>query len=218
VTPFRVVGVFEYDGAYRSEIWGDVDRIVAALERPMRQRVVALLKPGTDVEALAKALENDKRLPSKMMSERAYFVSQTNVLGGVLSLLGQLLAGILGIAAVLGAANTMLAAVGARTREIGVLRSLGFGSQAILLAFLFESALIGFVGGLIGCVIVLPLDGIETGTMNWNTFTESAFSFQVDATLLATAVGIAVVLGLLGGFIPSWRASRLPPVEAMRRA
>jgi len=218
VTPFQVVGIFEHDGAYRSEIWGDVDRITAALERPVRQRVIAKMKPGTNVAAVAKAMENDKRAPSKVLTERAYFVAQTSVLGDVLEILGSLLASILGIAAVLGAANTMLAAVGTRTHEVGVLRSLGFGSFAILLSFLFEAGLIGLVGGVIGCGIVLPLDGMETGTMNWNTFTESAFAFRVDGPLLLTAVAIAVALGLVGGFIPAWNAARMKPVEAMRRS
>ena len=217
VTPFQVVGIFEHEGAYRSEIWGDVDRITAALERPMRQRVIAKLKPGTDLPALTAALESDKRLPSKVMSERGYFASQTDVLGGVLGILGTLLGSILGLAAVLGAANTMLAAVGARTREVGVLRSLGFGRTAILVSFLIEAALIGLVGGLIGCLIVLPLDGLETGTMNWNTFTESAFAFRVDASLFLTAMIVSVALGVVGGLVPAWRASRLKPVEAMRR-
>jgi ABC-type lipoprotein release transport system permease subunit len=217
VTPFEVVGVFEHEGAYRSELWGDVDRITAALERPFRQRILAKVRDDVDLAAFAQRMEDDKRLPSKVMSERGYFATQTNLLGDVLQVLGTLLGSILGIAAVLGAANTMLAAIGARTREIGVLRSLGFGRRAILLSFLMESALIGLVGGVFGCLIVLPLDGLQTGTVNWNTFTEQAFAFRVDGPLLLTAVIIAVLLGLAGGFVPSWRASRMRPVEAMRR-
>ena len=217
VTPFKVVGIFEHDGAYRSEIWGDVDRIAAALERPVRQRVVARLRPGVDVEALAEELAEDKQLPSKVLTERGYFASQTGVLGGVLGILGGLLTGVLSIAAVLGATNTMLAAVGARTREIGILRAVGYRGPAILFGFLVEAGLIGLAGGVMGSLLVLPLDGLETGTMNWNTFTETAFAFRVEPDLLLTAVGIAVVLGLLGGLVPAWRASRLDPVEAFRR-
>jgi len=217
VTPFKVVGIFEFDGAYRSEIWGDVDRIAAALERPVRQRVIAKLRPRIDVEALKKEIASDKRLPSKLQTERGYFASQTSVLGGVLGILGTLLASILGIAAVLGAANTMLASVGARTHEVGVLRSIGFGRFAILAAFLLEAALIGLAGGILGCLLVLPLNGMETGTMNWNTFTESAFAFRVDAPLLTTAIVLSIVLGFLGGLAPAWKASRMKPVEAMRR-
>lgn len=216
-TPFRVVGIFEHEGVYRGEIWGDVERMAAALERPVRQRVIAKIRPGTDLEALAETLQSDKKLPSKVQSEQAYFESQTSMLDGVLSILGNLLAGILGVAAVLGAANTMLAAVGARTHEVGILRSLGFGRNAILISFLIEAALIGLAGGALGTLLVLPLNGIQTGTMNWNTFTETAFQFRVDAELLLTAIAIAVGLGLIGGFLPALRASRLEPVDAMRR-
>ncbi|MHC5011282.1 MAG: ABC transporter permease [Planctomycetota bacterium] len=218
VTPFEVVGIFEYEGAYRSEIWGDVERISAALDRPFRQRVLARLADGYTAEAVAAELDDDKRTPANVMSEKAYFISQTAVLGGVLGGLGVFLTLVLGIAAILGAANTMLAAVGARMREVGILRSMGFGRTAILLAFLMEAALIGLFGGILGALLVLPLDGIETGTMNWDTFTESVFAFRVNASLLLVAVGLAVGLGLVGGIVPAWRASRLRPVDALRRA
>jgi putative ABC transport system permease protein len=216
-TEFKVVGLFEYEGAYRSEIWGDVANLRDALKRDFYQRVVARVKPGTDVDQVAKELENDKQVGSKVMTERAYFKSQTQVLGGVLFFLGAFLSAVLGTAAVLGATNTMLASIGARTREVGILRAVGFRSSAVLVAFLIEAALIGLAGGLLGCLIVLPLDGLETGTMNWNTFTDTSFAFQVDAGLLLTAVTIAVLLGVLGGLIPAWRAAHLTPVEALRR-
>ena len=101
--------------------------------------------------------------------------------------------------------------------HIGVLRALGFGGLAILLAFLIEASLIGLAGGILGALLVLPLGGIETGTMNWNTFTEATFSFRVGPHLLLTAVLLAVGLGVLGGLVPAWRASRLRPVAALRR-
>jgi putative ABC transport system permease protein len=217
VIPFRVVGIFESDGAYGSEIWGDVDRITAALQRPLRQRVVARLADGYDVEQVAAELADDKETPMKVLSERAYYRSQTTVLGGVLTGLGIFLTLVLGIAAVLGAANTMLAAVGARTREVGILRAMGFGRGAILVSFLIEAGLIGLVGGILGALLVLPLNGIETGTLNWNTFTEVSFGFRVEPKLLGIAVGIAVLLGVVGGLAPAWRASHLQPIQALRR-
>jgi ABC-type lipoprotein release transport system permease subunit len=217
VTPFQVVGVFEHDGAYRSEIWGDVDRIAAALERPVRNRVVAKMDTaaGWTAAKVAAELKGHRTLESKVASERQYFASQTE-LTGVLQMLGLFLTVILGIAAVLGAANTMLAAIGARTREIGVLRALGFGGLSILLSFLVEALLIGFAGGVVGALVVLPLNGLQTGTMSWDTFTEVTFAFRVDPPLLGTAVLIAMGLGLLGGLVPSWRASRMKPVTALR--
>lgn len=216
-TEFQVVGLFEYDGSYRSEIWGDVINLRDALKRDFFQRVVARVKPGTDLPAVSRELEDDKQVGSKVVGERAYFTSQTQVLGGVLFFLGAFLTAVLGTAAVLGATNTMLASIGARTREVGILRSVGFPARSVMLAFLVEAALIGLAGGLLGCLLVLPLDGLETGTMNWNTFTETTFAFRVDASLLLTAVLIAMALGVLGGIVPAWRASRLKPVEALRR-
>ena len=217
VTPFKVVGIFEHDGSYSSEIWGDVDRITAATQRPFRQRVVAKVKPGTDVDAIARALEADKRIPVKVQTERAYYKSQTSRLGDVLMFLARVLTSLMGAAAVLGAVNTMLAAVGARTREVGILVALGYRGGAVFLSFLFEAAVIGLAGGAIGSLLVLPLNGIETGTTNWNTFTEVAFAFRVTPALLMQAVGVAVGLGLLGGAVPAWRASRMVPTAALRR-
>jgi ABC-type lipoprotein release transport system permease subunit len=217
VTPFRVVGVFEHDGGYASEIWGDVVRLTEALQRPFRQRVVAKLVPGADVEAVRRELESDKRVPADFKTERAYYRTQTTKLGGGLSILAKILTSLMGAAAVLGAVNTMLAAVGARTREVGVLTALGYRGPSVFLAFLLEAGLIGLVGGVIGSLLVLPMNGIETGTTNWDTFTEIAFAFRVTPSLLGTAIAVAVLLGLLGGAVPAWRASRLPPTAALRR-
>lgn len=217
VTPFKVVGIFENDGAYSSEIWGDVDRICAALERPFRQRLVARVKPGTDIAAIAKELESDKRVPVKAQTERAYFAAQTTALGGVLNFLAGVLTTLMGAAAVLGAVNTMLAAVGARTREVGILMALGYRRLPVFLCFLVEAGVIGLAGGVVGGLLVLPFNGIQTSTTNWNTFTEIAFAFRVTPTILGTSVLVALVLGLLGGAVPAWRASRLVPTAALRR-
>ena len=102
-------------------------------------------------------------------------------------------------------------------RAVGTLRVLGFSKGSILLSFLIESIVLSLLGGLLGCLLVLPLNGLETGTMNWNSFTDTSFAFRVDPPLLLLAVGIAMLLGVVGGLVPAWRASRLPPVEALRR-
>ena len=123
----------------------------------------------------------------------------------------------MGIAAVLGATTTMLASIGSRTREVGVLLSLGFSRGSIFGAFLIESLLIGVLGGILGCLAVLPFDGLETGTTNFQTFTEISFAFRVGAGLLLKAFLTALVLGILGGVWPAFRASRLMPTVALRR-
>ena len=216
-TPFQVVGIFEHDGGYGSEIWAGVERVIEATRRAFRQRVVAQLKPGVDLAALSEALKKDKRLPVEVRSERAYFEAQTSANSTLLSVLATILTSLMGAAAVLGALNTMLAAVGGRTREVGILVTLGYRRFPVFVSFLIEAAAIGLIGGALGCLLVLPLNGIETSTTNWNTFTEAAFAFRVTLPLLGRSLLVAVVLGLLGGTIPAWRASRLLPTAALRR-
>jgi putative ABC transport system permease protein len=216
-TPLDVVGVFESKGPFASEIWGDLERMQAALVRPFPNRVVALLETGTDVAALGHRLKDDKETPAKVMTERAYLAAQTGALSGTLLMLGGMLAVVMGLAAIFTATNTMLAAIAARTHEIGILLACGFRPAAVFLAFLGEALVLGLMGGALGCLMVIPLNGLETGAMNFNTFTEVAFAFRVTPTVLGTAVVFSLVLGLLGGAVPAWNASRLPPVSALRR-
>jgi ABC-type antimicrobial peptide transport system permease subunit len=216
-TPFRVVGVFDHDGPFASEIWGDVERMMGALERPVYSRVIARLRPDADLAALTERLESDKQVPAKVLSEREYLTGQTAILSGILIGLGAFLALVMGTAAVFTGTNTMLAALSARTHEIGVLLSIGFRPLSIFTSFVRESLLLGLLGGIVGTLLVIPLNGVRTGTTNFQTFTEVAFAFRVTPTVLATAIAFAVLLGLLGGAWPAWRAARLEPTEAMRR-
>jgi len=217
-TPFTVVGVFDSDGPFSSEIWGDRDRIGEALERPVMNRVVAILKPGTDLEALKQRMDADPQVPSKVMTEKEYLTSQTEALSFVLRRLGLFLAIVMGTAAVFTATNTMLAALAARTYEIGILLAIGYRPYAIFLSFLFEALVLGLAGGAVGCLLALPLNGVDTGAMNFQTFTEVAFAFRVTPEVMVTAVVFALILGLVGGTWPALRAASMRPTEAMRRA
>jgi len=217
ITPFKVVGVFEHDGAYSSEIWGDVDRVATALQRPHRNRVVARLRSEASMEDIRAELEQDKRVPAMVMTEREYLDSQKDVLGTTFTVLAVIIGGIMAIAAVLGATTNMLASIGSRSSEVGILLSLGFSRLAIFLTFVVESLLIGMIGGIAGAFAVIPFDGLETGTTNFQTFTEVSFAFTVTPSLLSTAMVISVFLGLIGGVVPSWRASRMVPTDALRR-
>jgi ABC-type lipoprotein release transport system permease subunit len=216
-SPLKVVGIFESDSPFASEIWGDLDRMLAALQRPMPNRVVAKLKNGVDVDAFAKRIESDKNAPATVLTERTYYAQQTGPLSAALFFLGFVLALVMGTAAVFTATNTMLAAVASRTHEIGILLATGFRPVPIFLSFLFESLVLGLLGGLVGCLLALPLNGMETGATNFATFTEVAFAFRVTPPVLATAVVFAVLLGLLGGAVPAWRAARMAPIDALRR-
>ena len=216
-TPFRVVGTFTATGQHESEIWGDADRLREALERSSYSRVVGVLRPGVDIEALATRLADDRQVPAKVMTERAYLESQSGLLSGTFLAVGGLLGILMGLAAVFTGTNSMLAAVSARSREIGIMLSLGFRPRALFLSFLLESALIGLLGGALGCLLVLPLAGVETGTTNMQTFSEVAFAFRVTPFVLGWAVSFAMLLGVLGGAIPAWQAARMAPTEALRR-
>ena len=212
-----VVGIFDYDGPFGSEIWGDLERISQALELPVCSRVVAKLRPDVDLEAFAERLGEHQEVPASVIAEPEYLRSQTTMLAGVLSVLGTLLGVVMGAAAVFTGTNTMLAAISARTHEIGILLSLGFRPVSIFCSFLLESLLLGLTGGLIGCLLVVPLHGMSTGTTNWNTFTEVAFAFRLTPGLLGVAVGFALLLGLLAGAWPAWRAAQMAPTVALRR-
>ncbi|MBI3892451.1 MAG: ABC transporter permease [Candidatus Wallbacteria bacterium] len=216
-TPFHVVGIFGYDGPFQSEIWGDLERLGQVLKRETISRVIGRARPGCDVAALRKRLESDKRVPSKVMTEREYLQSQTRALSVTLWILGMFLAVVMGTGAVFTGTNTMLAMVAARTHEIGVLVTLGFRPAAVFFSFMMESILLGLAGGVLGCFIVWPLHGVRTGTTNFQTFTEVAFAFKVTPQVLATAVGLATILGLIGGLLPAWRAATAKPIEVLRR-
>ncbi len=214
---FRVVGVFDARGSYRSEIWGDVDRMRQALKTEHYNRIVAVLKPGVTAKQLHERLENDPRAPAKVVDEPTYLADQTGMLSGLLIVMGSFLGVLMGIGAVFTGTNSMLSLVAARTHEIGILLATGFRPWAIFVSFLCEAALLGLCGGIAGCLMVLPLHGMETGTTNFETFTAIAFPFQLTFTVVAVAVCVAVLLGLIGGAFPAWRAARLTPTQALRR-
>ena len=230
-TPFNVVGVFECDGPFESEIWGDLDRMLAALERYGPNRVIARMRPEafqpaldpetlgfeTRLGALAERLKNDREVPAKVWTEREFLSAQTGMLSFVLIFLGTFLGLVMGIAAVFTATNTMLSAIAARTHEIGILKATGFRPFAILVSFLFEAMVLGLAGGVLGGLASFAINGVQTGTTNFQTFTEVSFAFRVTPIVLVAAIGFSLVLGLFGGLIPAWRASRMTPTQALRR-
>ena len=170
-------------------------------------------EPGS----MAARLLKDPEVPAKVYSEQQFQASQTVMLTFVLGFLGLSLAVIMGTAAVFTAANTMLSALAARTHEIGILLALGYRPIPIFLSFLFEALVLGVIGGMVGCVLALPFNGVRAGTMNFQTFTEMAFAFRVTPLVLGIAISFSLMLGLLGGAWPAWRAARLKPTLALRQ-
>lgn len=216
-TPFRVVGVFECEGPFASEIWGDLERMLDALERYGPNRVLARLVTGVDLAAFNERLAQEREVPAEVMTEREYLTAQTRVLSQVLVFLGGFLGVCMGIGAVFAATNTMLAAIAARTHEIGILKASGYRPLPILFSFLFEATLLGLLGGVVGCGLSLLLNGVQTGTTNFQTFTEVAFAFRVTPQVLVVSVLFSLLLGIAGGAWPAWRAAQMTPTEALRR-
>jgi putative ABC transport system permease protein len=148
--------------------------------------------------------------------ELEYYAEQSRMVSTLIRVLGFLVAFVMGIGAVFGALNTMYSAVAARAREIATMRALGFGGGSVVLSFLLESILIALVGGALGCLAVLPLNGFTAGTMNWQTFSHLAFAFTVTPGLMVFGLGFALLMGLVGGVLPAIRAARLSVAYALR--
>lgn len=218
VTPFRVAGIFESKGAYEGEIWADCERMQAALKVEHWSRIIGVLKPSADAKVLAARLENDKRIPAKVLTERDYLAKQTGALTGLFVFLGVLLSTIMGVAAVFTGTNAMLAALSARTHEVGILLATGFRPFAIFVSFVLEAVMLGLFGGIVGVLLVLPLNGMQTGTTNFSTFTEVTFGFRTTPQAMTIAVVFSMLLGLVGGALPALRAARLTPTQALRRS
>jgi ABC-type lipoprotein release transport system permease subunit len=177
----------------------------------------ALRKLEPEPGSLAARMLADPEVPAKIYSEQQYLAAQTVMLSFMLVGLAAALGLIMGLAAIFTATNTMFSALAARTHEIGILLAIGFRPFPIFLSFLFEALVLGLLGGLVGIAMALPFNGVEAGTMNWQTFTEMAFSFRVTPTVLTTAIVVSLFLGLLGGAWPAWRAARMRPTVAIRQ-
>ncbi len=218
-TTWKIVGIFEAgDAAFESEVWGDIDLMLPAFQRQEYQSITVRLTDESAFDSFAAALEADNRLEIGARREREYYASQSALLTTAIRVLGIFVTLILSIGAMFGAMNTMYAAVAFRIREIGTLRALGFSRARILGAFVAESIALALMGGIIGCLLALPVHGISTGTTNWTSFSEVAFKFRITPTLLVGGLIFAAIMGALGGLLPAIRAARIPIARALREA
>ena len=202
--------------AFESEIWGENEQLMPVFRGEVFQAVSIRLADPAAFEEAKRALEADPRLTVDVHRESSFYAEQSQILGRILEILATVITSIMGIGAVFGAVNTMYASVASRAPEIAVLLTLGFHPRSVLLSFLIESALIALIGGVIGILLALPVNGIVTGTTNWASFSEIAFSFRITPGLLLAGMVFAAVMGTLGGFFPAWRAARMPVVQALR--
>jgi putative ABC transport system permease protein len=217
---WKVVGTFSSQGgAFESEIWGDADVMGVDFGRTGGYNAMSVrLKPGADVTELDHWIRSNPQMQLQAVSERKYYDDQAGPLAKILRQLATFVAVIMGVGAVFGAMNTMYSIVAARTREIGTLRALGFSRRAILFSFVVESVTLALVGGAIGCLLAVPMNGYSTGTGQTQSFSEIAFAFRITPGIVMSSVAFAVVMGVIGGLLPSVRAARLPITSALREA
>jgi len=216
---WTVVGLFDAGGsAFDSELWCDALVLNQVYKRPTNvfQSVTLHLTSPDEFGGFKDALISDPRLSVQTERERAYYEKNSESLTTMITVLGTLVAFIMGIGAVFGALNTMYSAVSERTREIATMRALGFGGGSVVLSFVFESVFIAGLGGLLGCAAVVPLNGWTTGTINFQTFSHLAFAFRVTPGLMAVGLAFALLMGLIGGLPPAIRAVRRPVAAALR--
>jgi putative ABC transport system permease protein len=214
---WRIVGIFDAGNTgFNSEIWGDADQLMQAFRRPVYSSVIFRLQDPRTFGDVKARLEGDPRLTVEAKPETRYYRDQSEMMATFLRILGITLTIIFSLGAVIGAMITMYAAVSNRTGEIGTLRALGFQRGSILAAFLMEALLLGFIGGCLGLFFASFMQFFTVSTMNFQTFSELAFSFTLTADIVWKALGFSLVMGLLGGVLPAVRASRMEIVDALR--
>jgi ABC-type antimicrobial peptide transport system permease subunit len=212
----RIVGVFDSpDAAFESEVWGDFDSLVGR-RGPVLSSLVLRVRDAAEIAELDRWMRLQPNMRLRAVSERQYYEDQAGPVANTIRALSGLVAIVTGIGAVFAAMNTMYRVVASRTREIGTLRALGFSRRAVLLSFLVESTLVGLAGGVLGCLVASSLDGFSTSTANLQSFSEVAFAFRITPGIVASSMGFALAMGVLGGLLPAARAARLPIAGALR--
>jgi putative ABC transport system permease protein len=216
---WQVVGIFDSGGtAFDSEVWCDSRVLNQVYHRPenLFQSVTAHLASRSAIQELKDSLTGNPQMTVDVSREVDYYDKQSTTLTTLITVLGRIVALIMALGAVCGALNTMYSAVSERGREIATMRALGFGGTSVVISFVIEALLISLVGGILGAVAVLPLNGLTTGAMNWQTFAHLAFAFRITPALMLWGIVFALLMGLAGGLPPAIRAARRPVAAALR--
>jgi putative ABC transport system permease protein len=216
---WNIVGIFADDGSVaESEIWSDAVVLQGAYNRgtSYQSTRVRLESPGA-LTTFKDALTTDPRVNVRVVTEREYYANQMSSLVTLVTYVGLTIGVLMGLAAVFGALNTMYSAVAARTREIATLRAMGFGAVPVVTSVLAEAMLLGAIGGIIGALIAyFGFNGIRASTMNWSSFSQITFAFVVTPALVVQSLGYALLLGFIGGLMPSLRAAWMPITTGLR--
>lgn len=216
---WTVVGIFDAGNtSFNSEIWGDVIQFMQAFRRPAYSSMIFKLRDTTEFEKIKSRTENDPRLTLEVMREPEYYRKQSEMMAKFLRILGLTLTIIFSLGAIIGAMITMYSAVANRVFEIGTMRALGFQRRSILTAFLIESLFLGFIGGCFGLFFASFLQLYTVSTLNFQTFSELAFSFSLTFTIVYQAMAFSLVMGFVGGILPSIMAARMKIVDALRES
>ena len=213
-----IVGIFDAgQTGFSSEIWGDADQLMPAFGRGAYSIVVAGLREPGLFDAFKEAVEADPRLQAEAWRETRYYEKQSDMMRKFLTVLGVALTAIFSLGAMIGATITMYSAVANRVPEIGTLRAIGFTRGSILIAFLLESMFLGLLGGVAGVALAAGLSFVSFSTTNFQTFSELSFKFALAPWIVALSLGFSLVMGVVGGFLPAVRASRMNIVSALRQ-
>ena len=218
---WNVVGVFADAGSVaESEIWSDAIVLQGVYNRGTSfQSTRVRLENAAALQTFKDALTSDPRVNVRVLTEREYYGQQARALIGLVTILGRAIAVLMGIAAIFGALNTMYSAVSSRTKEIATLRAIGFGAFPVVTSVLVEALFLGLIGGAIGGIIAyFGFNGLRASTMNLSSFSQITFAFTVTPALLAQSLVYALVLGFVGGLMPSVRAARVPITIGLRDA
>lgn len=216
---WQVVGTFDAGGSgFDSEVWGDSEQLMQAFRRDSFSSVVLQLADRNKFDDLKKRLAADPRLTVDSMRERDFYAQQSRLLSDFIRYIGISLSVLFSLGAVFGATITMYAAVASRTREIGMLRSLGFRRGGILMAFLSESMLLALVGWAVGLALASLMLLVRISTLNWVSLSELAFRFVLTPEIVLQSLFFALAMGFMGGFLPAVRAARMKIVDALRAA
>ncbi|MDH5201863.1 MAG: ABC transporter permease [Nitrospirota bacterium] len=214
---WMVVGIFDAGNTgFSSEIWGDVDQLMQAFRRPAYSSVIFKLLDSSEFQKVKERLEKDPRLTVDAMRETRYYEKQSEIMARFLRILGLSLTIIFSLGAIIGAMITMYSAVANRVFEIGTMRALGFQQKSILTAFLLESLLLSLIGGIAGLFFASFLQLYTVSTLNFQTFSELAFTFSLTFEIIYQALIFSLIMGFIGGFLPAVRASRMNIVDALR--
>ena len=216
--PVTVVGVFEDGGSsFESEVWGDVETVRNSSGRDGIVSAVRVKLTNADqFDSYKASIESNRQLNLQVQRESEYYAKQSEGTSLFIRVMGVLIAIFFSVGAMIGAMITMHAAVAHRQREIGTLRALGFSRTSIMLSFLVESIALALIGGVVGAVASLGMQFARFSTMNFQSWSEIVFTFDPTGEIIVSAMILAGVMGLVGGFFPALRAARMSPIEAMR--